>query len=140
MAKSELYNNPLIPVVLVAGILSGGLWRGTAVDSPEKPGSLSSSGDKSDGAPPPVSWISNLRPALESLDAALGAHSESARTSSLTNATTVALAARGEARDRQILEAMVGLRINLDRLSSPAAPASGSSGLRCAPASPRRRR
>jgi len=128
MAKSELYSNPLIPIVLVAGILSGSLWRGTAPADPGKSGDPSSSVDKSDGASLPVPWVSDLRPALETLDAALGAHAGSARSLALTSATGVTLAATGEARNRQILEAMVGLRTGLDRLSSPAEPATCGDG------------
>jgi len=52
VAKSELYGNPLIPIVLVAGILSGSLWRGTPPADTGKPGDSSSNGDKSDGAQP----------------------------------------------------------------------------------------
>ena len=76
MAKPDMYANPLIPLVLVAGILSGSLWRSNA--SPEtgrtgEAGSSSTSGT-SDRAHAPAPWISELRPALESLDDALGGH------------------------------------------------------------------
>src|SRR6266513_1776680 len=119
MAKSDLSSNPLIPLVLVAGVLSGSLWRSTPPADTGKPGDSSSSGDKSDGASAPVPWVSDLRPVLESLDGALGARAGSAGTSPLNRATTVALAAKGDARNQQILQAMVGLRTGLDRLSSP---------------------
>jgi len=129
MPKSELYNNPLIPVVLVAGILSGGLWRGTTPADTGKPGdSGSGGGDKSDGASLPVPWVSDLRPVLESLDGALGARAGSASTSALTGATAVTLAKKGPPRDQQILDAMVGLRTGLDGLSSPAEPATCGDG------------
>ncbi len=123
MAKSELYNNPLIPIVLVAGILSGGFLRGTPPADAGKPGDPGSSGDKSDGASQPVPWVSDLRPVLETLDGALGARAGSTSASPLTGATAVTLATKGSARDQQILEAMVSLRTGLDRFSNPTEPA-----------------
>lgn len=79
MAKSEMYGNSLIPLVLVAGILSGGLWRGNTPAETAKAGESGSpsTNDKSDGTHAPLHWISDLRPALESLDGALGAHADS---------------------------------------------------------------
>jgi hypothetical protein len=128
VAKSELYGNPLIPIVLVAGILSGSLWRGTPPADTGKPGDPGSSGDKSDGASASVAWVSDLRPVLESLDGALGAHVGNAGVSPLNGLTAVMLAAKGAARDEQVLKAMVGLRTGLDRLSSPTEPATCSDG------------
>ena len=49
----------------------------------------------------PVPWVSDLRPVLETLDGALGARVGSAHASPLNGATTVALAAKGDARDQQ---------------------------------------
>lgn len=129
MAKSELYGSPLIPIVLVAGILSGSLWRSTPPADTGKPGDSSSSGDKSDGASAAsVSWVSDLRPVLESLDGALGAHVGNAGASPLNGATEVMLAAKGAARDQQVLNAMVGLRMGLGRLSSVTEPATCGDG------------
>ena len=127
MAKSELYN-PLIPIVLVTGILSGSLWRGTPPADTGKPGDPASSGEKSDGASLPVPWVSDLRPVLESLDAALGARASGVGASPLTAATGVMLEEKGRPRDQQILDAMVRLRTGLDRLSSPAEPATCGDG------------
>jgi hypothetical protein len=123
MAKTELFNNPLIPMVLVAGVLSGSLWRAAPPAENSKTGDLgSSSGDKSDGASLPAPWVSDLRPVLETLDGALGASVGSAHASPLTGATAVALAAEAGARDQQILSAMAGMRTVLDRLASSAEP------------------
>ena len=41
MAKSDFSSNPLIPIVLVAGVLSGSLWRGTPPADTGKPGESS---------------------------------------------------------------------------------------------------
>ena len=118
MAKSESFNNPLIPIVLVAGILSGSLWRGSQPTETGKSGDSSSSGEKAEGSSLPVPWISDLRPVLESLDGALGARAEVENTSQLAGATSVTLAATGDVRDQQIIDAMAGLRTGLDGLSS----------------------
>jgi hypothetical protein len=107
VAKSELYGNPLIPIVLVAGILSGSLWRGTPPADTGKPGDSSSNGDKSDGASASVAWISDLRPVLESLDGALGARVGGAGALPVNDTTAVTLAAKGGARDQQIRDAIL---------------------------------
>ena len=122
MAKSEMYGNSLIPLVLVAGILSGGLWRSNAPAESGKSGesSRSSTSDKSDAGHAPVPWISDLRPVLESLDDALGGQADSAGASPLVESATVALADKGAARDQEVLQAMAGLRTGLDGLSTGA--------------------
>jgi hypothetical protein len=122
MAKSEMYGNSLIPLVLVAGILSGGLWRSNAPAESGKSGesSRSSTSDKSDAGHAPVPWISDLRPVLESLDDALGGQADSAGASPLVESATVALADKGAARDQEVLQAMAGLRTGLDGLSTSA--------------------
>jgi hypothetical protein len=128
VAKSELYGNPLIPMVLVAGILSGGLWRGTPPAEIGKPGDPGSSGDKSDGASPTAAWVSDLHPVLESLDGAFGARMGSALTLPLEDTTAIKLAAKGDARDQQILDAIFGLRTGLNRLSRQNEPATCEDG------------
>jgi hypothetical protein len=117
MAKSESFNNPLIPIVLIAGILSGSLWRGS------QPGETGKSGDSGSGAAKaeapflPAPWVSDLRPVLESLDGALGARAGSEGTPLTAGATAVTLEPKGDKRDRQIFDAMAGLRTGLDRLT-----------------------
>jgi hypothetical protein len=131
MAKPEVYSNPLIPLVLVAGLLSGSLWRSTPPADAGKPGDTGSSrgAETSNGGSAPAPWISDLRPALESLDAALGAHADSAGPQPVTQTTGIALAPKGDARDQQIFDAMAGLRSGLDRLSSRVAvPPCGNAG------------
>ena len=123
MAKSDVYTNPLIPIVLVAGVLSGSLWRGAPPADTGKSGESSGSASQSDGASAPVSWISDLRPVLESVDGALGAPAGSAFTSPLNGAAAVTLAAKGGARDQQVLTAMAGLRNGLDGVFSTNEPA-----------------
>jgi len=123
MAKSDLFSNSLIPIALVAAILSGASWRGTPPADTGKPGDSGTNPDKSDGASAPAKWISDLRPVLETLDGALGARAGSEGVSPLAGAASVPLETKGDPRDQQIQEAMVDLRKGLDRLSSPVEPA-----------------
>ena len=119
MAKSELFNNQLIPWVLVAGVLSGGLWRAAPAPDAGKPGDSGASAGRTEGESGPVPWISDLRPVMESLDATLGRAPEGANGSELQSSAGVALQPKGEARDTQIVQAMATLRTGLDRLISP---------------------
>jgi hypothetical protein len=126
-----VYSNPLIPLVLVAGLLSGSLWRSAPPADAGKPGDTGSGRgtETSNGGSAPAPWISDLRPALESLDAALGAHADSAGPRPVIQTAGIALAPKGDARDQQILDAMAGLRSGLDRLSSrDAVPPCGNAG------------
>jgi len=122
MAQAELRNSSLIPLALVAGILSGGLWRGSSPAETGKTGDQTTAGDKGDSVPVPVPWFSDLRPVLETLDAALGAQVASARESPVNGAAGVALAETGRARDQQILEAMQDLQTGLDCHAGLAGP------------------
>jgi hypothetical protein len=72
MPKSELFNNTFIPWVLVAGVLSGGLWRTAPAAESGKQGESGATTERTDDATGPLPWIANLRPAMESLDDALG--------------------------------------------------------------------
>jgi len=119
MAKSELFNNQLIPWVLIAGVLSGGLWRAAPAPDAGKPGDSGASAERADGESGPVPWISDLRPVMESLDATLGRAPDGANGSELQSSPGVALQPKGEARDTQIFQAMATLRTGLDRLISP---------------------
>src|SRR5215813_12469443 len=117
MAKSEFVNNPLIPFVLVAGVLSGSLLRSSPPGDAGKGADANTSNEKSDGAAAPVPWVSDLRPVMDTVDAALGAEPAPVDASSLADATPVALDAKSEARDTRVLEAMGRLRIGLDGLA-----------------------
>ena len=119
MAKSELFNNPLIPWVLIAGVLSGGLWRAAPAPDAGKPGDSGASAERTEGESGPVPWISDLRPVMESLDATLGRATDGSNGSELQSSAGVALQPKGEARDTQIFQAMATLRTGLDRLISP---------------------
>jgi len=121
MAKSELSGSPLIPFVLVAGILSGSLWRGSPADTSKAGGSgNSANSDKADVAAV-VPSVSDLRPVLDSLDAALGDRG-GADGSPITDASSVTLSPKGPARDRQLLDAMAAVRRGLNQYSSASAP------------------
>src|SRR5262245_23278118 len=122
MAKSELYTNPLIPFVLVAGILSGSLLRTSPPGHTGKTGGSNGNADKAESSVPPLPWISNLRPVMESLDATLGG-AASTSASSLDGAPAVVLKDKGPARDAQVLDAMATMRSGFDRLASPLEPA-----------------
>ena len=52
MAKSDLYSNSLLPLALVAGILSGSLWRSTPASDGSKSGDAVSGADRADAAFP----------------------------------------------------------------------------------------
>ena len=119
MAKSELFNNQMIPWVLVAGVLSGGLWRAGPAPDAGKPGDSGANTERADGESGPVPWISDLRPVMESLDATLGRAPDGANGSELQSSAGVALQPKGEARDTQIFQAMATLRTGLDHLISP---------------------
>lgn len=117
--KTELFNSTLLPWVLIAGVLSGGLWRAAPAPDNGTPRDSRASGERSESGPGPTPWISDLRPVMESLDDTLGANEPQRQSSS-----DVALQPTGEARDAQILTAMATLRAGLDRLINPAQPAS----------------
>src|SRR5436190_21417328 len=106
MAKSELFNNSLIPWVLIAGVLSGGLWRPSTVGDAGKPGEPGASAERTDGESGPVPWISDLRPVMESLDATLGRATDRSNGSRLPSPAGVALQPQGEARDTQVFQAV----------------------------------
>src|SRR5262249_41960139 len=78
--------------------------------------------DKAESSVPPLPWISNLRPVMESLDATLGG-AASTSASSLDGAPAVVLKDKGPARDAQVLDAMATMRSGFDRLASPLEPA-----------------
>ena len=100
MAKSELFNNQLIPWVLVAGVLSGGLWR--PPPPPTQASRETGCERRADRGRigPRRRGFSDLRPVMESLDATLGRAPEGANGSELQSSAGVALQPKGEARRR----------------------------------------
>ena len=124
MAKSELVNNPLIPVVLIAGVLSGSLLRTNPPADAGKTADASTNVERVDRVIETVPWVSDLRPVMETLDAALGAGGANADTSSLAVAADIALPPKGQERDERVLQAMSRLRAGLDGLAPRTGPAS----------------
>jgi len=118
MAKSELVNNPLIPFILIAGVLSGSLLHTSPPVDAGRAADANAHTENSDGAAAPVSWISDLRPVMDTMDAALGGGSATVDGPSLARAAGVALEAKGEAKDKRALEAMTSLRTGLDGLAA----------------------
>ena len=108
MGKSELVNNQLIPLVLIAGVLSGSLLR-TSPPVAGKGTDANTNTEKLDGAVAAVPWVSDLRPVMDTMDAAMGAESATVDASSLPDAAGISLEAKGEARDKRVLEAMTAL-------------------------------
>ena len=124
MAKPELFNNQLIPWVLIASVLSGGLWRAAPAPDAGKPGDPGASAERADGVSGPLPWVSDLRPVMQSLDDTLGRAADGA------NGAERSLVARraqpkGHARDTQIVQAMATFRTGLDRLINPTDPRCG---------------
>src|SRR5262245_10283797 len=123
MAKSELVNNSLIPFILIAGVLSGSLLRTSPPADAGKAADTNTTNEKLDGVATPVqSWVSDLRPVMDTMDAALGAGGATAEASSLIDAAGITLEAKGEARDKRVLEAMTSLRAGLNGLADPTGP------------------
>ena len=128
MAKSELTSNPLIPFVLITGVLSGSLLRTSPPVDAGKAADANTSAEKADGTADPVPWVSDLRPVMETMDAALGAGSATADGSSLAGVAGVALEAKGEARNKRVLDAMASLRAGLDALAARTEPTACGDG------------
>ena len=106
MAKSDLYSNSLLPLALVAGILSGSLWRSTPASDGSKSGDAVSGADRADAASPPGPWVSDLRPAMDAIAAALGVSPENPELERIAYEGGIRLAKAGPARDGQILDAI----------------------------------
>jgi hypothetical protein len=119
MAKSELYSSSLLPVALVAGILSGGLWRATPPADAGKSGESAGAADKAEVAVPPASWVSDLHPVMDSLSATLGIDPATLEAEDVARIKVVALEKTGNARDDQILRAMTELRTGLNASRGP---------------------
>jgi len=102
MAKSDLYSNPLIPIVLVAGVLSGSLWRHSTADTGA--GRFEAAAPTNRMVPPRPFVVSDLRPVLESLDEALGARSGQRRQPRAAPGPTVSCRAKETREIRQLLE------------------------------------
>ena len=119
MAKSDLYSNSLLPLALVAGILSGSLWRSTPASDGSKSGDAVSGADRADAASPPGPWVSDLRPAMDAIAAALGVSPENPELEGIAYEGGIRLAKAGPARDGQILDAMQTLRADFDSNLEP---------------------
>lgn len=113
MARANFNSNSMLPAVLVAGILSGGLWRSAPPADAGKSEGPAGGADKADFPPPTAPWVSDLRPAMDSMAAALGIDPMDLESQVLAHASDVTLEKAGDARDRQILTAMSDLRTGL---------------------------
>lgn len=114
MAKSDLYSNSLLPAVLVAGILSGSLWRTTPSSGTGKPDEPAAMSQKTEGAEVAAPWISDLRPVMDSIADTLGVGATSSDAAVLSRAGAIALEKNLATRDNQVLSAMSRLRAGLD--------------------------
>ena len=119
MAKSDLHSNSLLPLALVAGILSGSLWRSTPASDGSKSGDAVSGADRADAASPPGPWVSDLRPAMDAIAAALGVSPENPEREGMAYEGGIRLAKAGPARDGQVLDAMKTLRADFDSNLEP---------------------
>jgi hypothetical protein len=119
MVKADIVSNPLIPVALVAGILSGSLWRSGPTVDQGKPGNALANADRLESASGGSQWISALRPVMDTLEATLSGGSVLPSDPEVQFPEPPQLLPKGQARDAQISEVMATLRTGLDRLASP---------------------
>src|SRR3954470_22475697 len=100
MQKSELFGGSLVPAVLIAGVLSGSLFRAAPPGDNEKPSDTATAPDKpatlADADRP---WISDLHPVMQSIAEALGAGAAEAYDGTIARAKDLLLVAPGPARD-----------------------------------------
>lgn len=111
MPKSDLYSNSL-PLLLVAALLSGGLWRGDAQTNATKPGESGGGSDNPAATASAGSWVSDTRPVLESLAAAVGFDEPAGEISHPVK--DFVLAKDADTRSVQMLDAMNALRGHLN--------------------------
>ncbi len=110
----------MIPIVLVAGILSGTLLRSPPPAESVK-GNDSNIGSEKELVSAPAPWVSDLRPVLDSLTPALGLESGVSAPEVDLAEPPVRLEKAGEPREAQVFAAMASLRTGLDTLMSPKA-------------------
>src|SRR5262245_23226934 len=75
MQKPDLASGSLLPIILIAGLLTGSLWRSPAPEGSGKSQESQANETRVEAASPSGSWLSDLRPVMETLAAALGADS-----------------------------------------------------------------
>jgi hypothetical protein len=112
MAKPEL-GNSLLPVALIAGLLSGTLLRSPAPADTSKSGESVSGSDRVEAAAATARWVSDLRPAMDAIAAALGADPTDLDAQALPLRKPESAPAQA-ADGPKIREAMESLRIGLD--------------------------
>jgi len=129
MAKPDVLNTSLLPLVLIAGVLSGTLWRSAGPPGSPRPGQSPGSGDKADVATPGAPWVFELRPAMDSIAAALGLEGGDAYAPPIPRGEVLRLLGNPTVRNQSVLTEMRKLRSTFDDSVGP-------EGAFCAGASP----